>query len=139
MNAENHRRPVAVVAPGDEDKTAARRPGRFRSAAAVGLLFGLSGAPALIDQVAWERILALHSGVGAVSVTLIVSAFMAGLGIGGQVGGRISRRLSPRAALGAFAIVDLSLGAFAGFSGPFYHRLPGLDPAWFHGEPWPIS
>ncbi|WP_165069054.1 fused MFS/spermidine synthase [Paludisphaera rhizosphaerae] len=118
------------------DETLSRRPRGRRSAAAVGLLFGLSGAPALIEQVAWERILALHSGVGAVSVTLIVCAFMAGLGIGGQIGGRLSRRLSPRGALWAFAAVELALGVFSWFSGPFYHRLPGIDPSWFRGEPW---
>ncbi|MFO0950768.1 MAG: fused MFS/spermidine synthase [Isosphaeraceae bacterium] len=104
------------------------------SLAAVGLLFGLSGIPALIDQVAWERILALHSGVGAVSVTLIVSAFMAGLGIGSQLGGRLSRRLSRRAALRGFAACELTLAVFAWFSGPLYHELPGLDRSWFHAD-----
>ena len=59
----------------------------------AGLLFLLSGASALVYQVAWQRILALHSGVGLYSVAMIVAAFMAGLGIGSQLGGRLSERL----------------------------------------------
>ena len=39
----------------------------------------VSGATALVYQVAWQRLLALHSGVGLYSVTMIVAAFMAGL------------------------------------------------------------
>ena len=42
---------------------------------------------ALVYQVAWQRILALHSGVGLYSVTMIVAAFLAGLGLGSHVGG----------------------------------------------------
>ena len=55
----------------------------------AGLLFVLSGAAALVYQVAWQRLLALHSGVGLYSVAMIVAAFMAGLGIGSHLGGRL--------------------------------------------------
>ena len=58
--------------------------------ALAGLLFFLSGAAALVYQVAWQRLLALHSGVGLYSVAMIVAAFMAGLGIGSHLGGRLS-------------------------------------------------
>ena len=53
----------------------------------VAALFVLSGAAALVYQVVWQRILALHSGVGLYSVAMIVAAFMAGLGGGSQLGG----------------------------------------------------
>jgi hypothetical protein len=54
-----------------------------RDAATVRLaaaLYLLSGAAALVYQVAWQRILALYTGVGLYSVAVIVAAFLAGLG-----------------------------------------------------------
>ncbi|MFN8096025.1 MAG: fused MFS/spermidine synthase [Vicinamibacteria bacterium] len=79
----------------------------------VGGAFFLSGAAALVYQVVWQRILTLHTGIGVVSVSLIVAAFMAGLGLGSQAGGALSARLSPRASLRAFAGVELAIAAFA--------------------------
>ena len=66
------------------------RSDRRRGMPLLGLAFFLSGAAALVYQVAWQRILALHTGVGLYSVAMIVAAFMAGLGIGSQLGGRLS-------------------------------------------------
>ena len=43
----------------------------------LGLAFFLSGAAALVYQVVWQRILTLHTGIGVVSVSLIVASFMA--------------------------------------------------------------
>ena len=54
---------------------------------AAATLFCLSGIAALIYQVTWQRILALHSGMGIYSVAMIVASFMAGLGIGSHLGG----------------------------------------------------
>jgi spermidine synthase len=82
--------------------------------------FVLSGAAGLVYQVAWQRILALHSGVGIYSVAAIVAAFMAGLGAGSYVGGRLSVSLGPRAALRGFALVELAIGAFGAVSGRLY-------------------
>ncbi len=79
----------------------------------VGAAFLLSGAAALVYQVVWQRILTLHTGIGVVSVSLIVAAFMAGLGLGSQAGGALSARLSPPAALRAFAGVELAIALFA--------------------------
>jgi predicted membrane-bound spermidine synthase len=86
----------------------------------AGLLFLLSGASALVYQVAWQRILALHSGVGLYSVAMIVAAFMAGLGIGSHLGGRLSARTGPRTALWLFALVELAIGLF-GAASPFLY------------------
>src|SRR5512147_3349564 len=88
--------------------------------AVTGLLFLLSGAAALVYQVAWQRLLALHSGVGLYSVAMIVAAFMAGLGIGSHVGGRLSTRLGLQSALVAFAGLELAIGAF-GVASPFLY------------------
>src|SRR6185436_16044841 len=52
-------------------------------------------------------------GVHIYSITVIVSAFMAGLGVGSLAGGRFSKRLSPRRAVLAFAGCELLIGLFA--------------------------
>lgn len=89
--------------------------------ALAGLLFFLSGAAALVYQVAWQRLLALHSGAGLYSVAMIVAAFMAGLGIGSHQGGRLCTRLDPRRALFAFAALELLIGAFGAASSWIYY------------------
>jgi spermidine synthase len=81
----------------------------------------LSGAAALVYQVAWQRVLALHSGVGAYSVAIIVAAFLAGLGLGSLAGGALSARLTPRSALIAFAAVEGGVGVFGAASGWLYY------------------
>ena len=86
----------------------------------LGLAFFLSGAAALVYQVVWQRILTLHTGIGVVSVSLIVASFMAGLGLGSQLGRRPLRAPRPRArrlrpsrssssAVGLFAAVSCRL------------------------------
>ncbi|HSD27003.1 MAG TPA: fused MFS/spermidine synthase [Vicinamibacteria bacterium] len=87
----------------------------------AGLLFFLSGAAALVYQVAWQRLLALHSGVGLYSVAMIVGAFMAGLGVGSHLGGRLSTRLAGRRAPAAFAALELGISAFGAASTWVYY------------------
>lgn len=87
----------------------------------VAAAFFLSGAAALVYQVAWQRILALHSGVGIYSIAMIVGAFMAGLGLGSWGGGVLSTRLDERKALRAFAWLELGVAAFGAVSVPFYY------------------
>ena len=89
--------------------------------ALAGLLFFLSGAAALVYQVAWQRLLALHSGVGLYSVAMIVAAFMAGLGIGSLLGGRFSTRLGGGRALAAFAALEIGISAFGAASTWLYY------------------
>jgi spermidine synthase len=88
----------------------------------LGLAFFLSGAAALVYQVVWQRILTLHTGVGVVSMALIVASFMAGLGIGSELGGLLSSRLRPLAALRGFALLELGVGLFAALSCRLYHE-----------------
>jgi predicted membrane-bound spermidine synthase len=76
-------------------------------------LYFLSGIPALIYQTVWQRILVLHSGVGTISVAIIVSAYMLGIGLGSLLGAGISRRLSPARTLQCFAFVELLIGGVA--------------------------
>lgn len=57
----------------------------------ISLLFFLSGIPALTYQLVWQRALFRVFGVNIESVTIVVTAFMLGLGIGSLVGGWLSR------------------------------------------------
>src|SRR5436305_1057675 len=56
-------------------------------------LFFFSGFPALIYQLTWQRELFRIFGVNTESVTIVVTAFMLGLGLGSLAGGWISKRL----------------------------------------------
>ena len=112
---------------------ATRPPARMVAAAAA---FFASGAAALIYQVAWQRILALETGVGIYSIALIVAAFLAGLGIGSELGGRLSVRLDNRSALRAFAAVELAIGLFGVASSTIYYDWLYVRLGWLYGVPW---
>ncbi len=56
------------------------------------VLFFFSGFPALIYQLTWQRALFRIFGVNIESVTIVVTAFMLGLGLGSMLGGWLSRR-----------------------------------------------
>jgi spermidine synthase/predicted MFS family arabinose efflux permease len=56
------------------------------------VLFFFSGFPALIYQLTWQRSLFLIFGVNIESVTIVVAAFMLGLGLGSLAGGWLSKR-----------------------------------------------
>lgn len=57
-------------------------------------IFFISGFSALIYQVCWQRLLFTGFGVDLTSITVIVSVFMAGLGVGAYFGGRIADAFS---------------------------------------------
>ena len=98
----------------------------------AGLAFLLSGASALVYQVAWQRILALHTGVGIYSIAMIVASFMAGLGAGSHLGGLLSTRLSARRARRAFAALEVGIGVFGAVSCPLYYDLLyGKGASWY--------
>jgi predicted membrane-bound spermidine synthase len=80
------------------------------------IVFFLSGFAALLYQVIWQRLLVIFSGADVYSVTVIVAAFMAGLGTGSLGGGHLADRLGPRGNLLAFAGAELVVGVFGFFS-----------------------
>ena len=41
-------------------------------------------------QIAWQRLLTLHYGVGTISITLVVSVYMFGLGVDALIGGALA-------------------------------------------------
>lgn len=80
-------------------------------------VFFVSGFAALIYQVAWQRALFTVVGINVETVTLVVSAFMLGLGVGSLAGGALSRDPG-RAALAWFGGVEVGIGAFGAASLP---------------------
>jgi len=75
------------------------------------VLFFFSGFPALIYQLTWQRSLFRIFGVNTESVTIVVTAFMLGLGLGSLVGGWISKRRNVKALL-LLGIIELLTAAF---------------------------
>ncbi|MDD3372000.1 MAG: methyltransferase domain-containing protein, partial [Alphaproteobacteria bacterium] len=79
------------------------------------VLFFFSGFPALLYQIVWQRALFRIFGVNIESVTITVTAFMLGLGLGSLAGGLLSRvqRFSPLLLLAA---IEILTGIFGHFS-----------------------
>ena len=84
------------------------------------LLFFLSGFPALLYQIVWQRTLFTAYGVNIESVTIIVTVFMLGLGLGSLAGGWLSSL--PRVnLLVAFGAIEVSVGVFGVASLHIFH------------------
>lgn len=95
------------------------------------LVFFASGFAALLYQVIWQRLLVFFSGSDVYSVTLIVTAFMAGLGVGNLAGGYVADRISRRANLLMFVGAEIAVLFFGALSkwlfyDFFYRQHPGL-------------
>jgi spermidine synthase len=86
------------------------------------LLFFLSGFPALIYQIVWQRTLFAIYGVNMESVTVVVTAFMLGLGIGSLAGGRISRNPSAPL-LVLFGAIELGIACYGAASLTIFHAV----------------
>lgn len=86
------------------------------------LLFFISGFPALLYQIVWQRSLFTLFGADIESVTVIVTVFMLGLGLGSLAGGKLSA-LSGVRLLAAFGCVELCTGAFGLASLWIFHRV----------------
>jgi MFS family permease len=94
-------------------------PPAFRAAAFTA--FFLSGFAALVYQVVWQRMLVAFSGADVYSSTVIIAAFMAGLGIGNLGGGHIADRLPRRKALILFAVAEACIAIFSVLSRRLYY------------------
>ncbi len=89
------------------------------------VLFFVSGMAALIYQVCWQRLLFQAFGVDMESVTIIVSTFMLGLGLGALLGGELADRL-PGQTLTLFAAIELAIAAFGVCSPWLIHTVGAL-------------
>lgn len=85
--------------------------------APLGLIFGcaffLSGFSALLYQVAWQRMLGLFAGSDVRSVTIVVGAYLAGIGVGSLLGSLVADRLTSRQAVQLFGLCELGIALFA--------------------------
>ncbi|WP_158900214.1 fused MFS/spermidine synthase [Burkholderia sp. L27(2015)] len=89
------------------------------------VLFFFSGFPALIYQLVWQHALFRIFGVNIESVTIVVTAFMLGLGVGSLAGGWLSRRhgmpLMP-----VLAAIELLTGLFGTVSLSVFDKVGSL-------------
>src|SRR5262245_39147891 len=88
----------------------------------------LSGAASLMYQVAWTRRLASVTSVTVTAQALVLSTFMAGLGLGAYWAGRYARRL--RQPLLAYAVAETLAALLAAVSIPLITWSDWLRTAW---------
>lgn len=79
------------------------------------IVFFISGWAAILYQLLWQRYLFTIFGSNIESTTIIVSAFMFGLGVGSIIGGKISKK-NNNSLLLIFAMVEFFIGIFGLFS-----------------------
>jgi len=99
------------------------------------LLFFTSGIPAIIYQIVWQRALFALYGINIQSVTIVVSAFMLGLGLGSLAGGALSqnKRFSP---VTLFAAAELGAAIYGLASLKIFHLVAQAtltEPIWITG------
>jgi spermidine synthase len=102
----------------------ARAGAPFGGHGALTILFFLSGWAAILYQIVWQRTLFAIVGINIEAVTLIVTEFMLGLGLGSLLGGRLSRA-GPAESLRRFAVIELSIAAFGAVSLPLLRAAAG--------------
>src|SRR5437762_12807759 len=76
-------------------------------------LYLLSGAAALLYEVAWLRLLTLSMGHTTAAVGAVLAAFMGGLAAGASIGGRASRGLTVQRALRIYAALEATIAVCA--------------------------
>src|SRR6185436_4205325 len=95
------------------------------------LLFSfLSGFSALLYQVVWARQFAVVLGSTVQAISIVLAAFMAGLGVGGIVGGSFVDR-SRRNPLKTYAGIEIGIAAAALLLGFVVSVLPHIYGARF--------
>ncbi len=108
---------------------------RAPGALAVYLVIALSGMSALGAEVVWTRLLSLMLGATVYTFSLILAAFLTGLGIGSSVGALLARGSAPRLALGVCQMLLAGAAAWAALmiseSLPYWPVNPSLS-----ASPW---
>ncbi|WP_189345905.1 fused MFS/spermidine synthase [Undibacterium macrobrachii] len=105
--------------------SAEKRKTLFGSERYIAVLFLVSGFSALIYQVVWQRVLFATFGINSEAVTVIVSVFMFGLGIGALVGGILQKRFSKHL-LRIFVGLEVFIGLFGLVSLSLIHYISSL-------------
>ncbi|MBC8469361.1 MAG: fused MFS/spermidine synthase [Planctomycetes bacterium] len=76
-------------------------------------LFTLSGAAGLIYEIVWVRELTVILGASTIAVTIILAAFMSGLGIGTWLIGKSADRLDENKLARCFVCLEIGIGLYA--------------------------
>lgn len=76
-----------------------------------------SGFSALLYQTCWQRLLFISFGTDTDSMTVVISAFMAGLGLGSIAGGYSADKF-PKKLILMFFIIETSIGFYGFISMP---------------------
>ena len=76
-------------------------------------LYLVSGAAALLYEVAWLRLLTLSMGHTTAAAGTVLAAFMGGLAAGAWIGGRRSRGMTRRGALRTYAALETAIALCA--------------------------
>ncbi len=89
-------------------------------------VFFVSGFCALIYQTAWQRMLGLFGGSDTVAATIVVGAFLFGLGVGSLAGAGFADRLTRERAVTAFGLCEIGIAVCAALSPWLFHDvIPG--------------
>lgn len=98
--------------------------------------YALSGAAALVYEVAWTRLLTLTLGHGVAAASTVLASFMGGLAVGAALGGPASDRTTRVGAMRWYAGLELAI-AGAALAMPFGLAAaePLLSRAYASGEP----
>ena len=91
-------------------------------------VFLLSGFAAILYQLVWQRSLFRLLGTSSESVTMVVTAFMLGLGLGSVAGGWVSVR-SKLALPVVFGLVEIGIGTFGLVSMPLFQWIASVTAA----------
>lgn len=76
-------------------------------------VYALSGAAALVYEVAWTRLLTLSLGHGIAAASTVLAAFMGGLAVGAGVAGPMSDHTPRVRAMRLYAGLELAIAALA--------------------------
>ncbi|MEZ5293388.1 MAG: fused MFS/spermidine synthase [Vicinamibacterales bacterium] len=77
------------------------------------VVYAMSGAAALVYEVAWTRLLTLSLGHGVAAASTVTAAFMGGLAIGAAVAGPASDRLGRAVAMRLYAGLEIAIALLA--------------------------
>jgi MFS family permease len=89
----------------------ARKSHEIPSVAYLYPLFFISGIPALLYQVVWQRALFTIYGTNTESATAVVAAFLLGLGLGAFAGGWAASRWPTRLLI-IYGVIEFAIGLF---------------------------
>ncbi len=116
---------VAALAPDADAAVRAPLSARARWVVAGSALAGLA---ALVEEVAWTRVLALMLGASVYAFSLMLLAFLAGIALGGAIGGpladRVHRRDGVRGVLLALASAQVGVALSSLLLMHLYQELP---------------